>query len=288
MFRRFINIAAFVCIPIAGTVACGSRGIVMGEDTSPPAEFVSADSGTADGDVGADELMAYCPSSQCPPGWTTCPDSRFPCDTNILADSRNCGGCGMACPPNTGWETFVCNAGECKMECDNTLGSKDCDGLVDNGCETNLLSTTTCGGCNVVCDPGQSCAVDFMTKQIKCMCAPGQKNCGTAQNPACVDIANDVFNCGGCGITCNAYFTASGLSLSHFVTACDSGSCSLGCERGWADCNGRLDDGCEVDTNADPENCGGCGIVCDGVAGQACVGGRCALEPCDVDGPGAK
>ena len=232
----------------------------------------------------------------CDAGLTYCSTANPRC-VDTETNDAHCGACRNACPaqgdggPRPPNSRYGCAGGECgTLKCEPNYA--DCDGdLADpngNGCETNLLSTDTCGKCDVACDPGQSCAVEFLTKQIKCMCAPGQVNCGTAQNPSCVDVANDLFNCGGCGISCNAYFIASGLSLSHFVTACDSGSCSLGCESGWADCNGRLDDGCEVNTNADPENCGGCGIVCDGVAGQACVGGRCALEPCDVDGPGAK
>ncbi len=385
MFRRFIKIAAFVCIPIAGTVACGSRGIVMGEDMSPPAEFVSPDSGTADSDVGADELMAYCPSSQCPRGWTTCPDSRFPCDTNILADSRNCGGCGMACPPNTGWESFVCNAGACKMECNNTLGSKDCDGIVDNGCESSELDSANCGACGVACAVGERCRwQDPAHSEVGCGCPPGKLDCGL-----CTDVRGDDAHCGACGNACdptggpdapqytNTYYgcvasecgkpkckagfadcdgdIANGCETSIFtdddcgycgntcgagqkcavdplnrpscmcdegltfcqtgersglpegycadvsssgsncgacgvacpifgsaqLPVCDFGRCTVACLDGMADCNGSQSDGCEIDTRSDPRNCGGCGITCDLTLAQACVAGRCVVEPCD-------
>jgi len=233
----------------------------------------------------------------CDPGLTYC-SASFPnhC-VDTQADDANCGECKTACPvagdggPLPPHAHYGCVGGACgHLKCDGNYA--DCDGDIaapdGNGCETYLLATESCGGCNVACDPGQSCAVEFLTKAIKCMCAPGQKNCGTAQNPSCVDIASDPFNCGGCGISCNAPFVATGLKASHFVTACDSGSCSFGCEAGWADCNGRLDDGCEVNTDFDPENCGGCGNVCDGIAGQACTSGRCTIEPCQGEGPEAK
>ena len=126
------------------------------EIEQPPEQFGTPDAGP-DATPDPRELTAYCPSSQCPPGWTTCPDSRFPCDTNILADSRNCGGCGMACPLGTGFEQFTCNEGACKLECNAALRSKDCDGLVDNGCESSQLDPANCGACGVACAVGESC-----------------------------------------------------------------------------------------------------------------------------------
>jgi hypothetical protein len=65
---------------------------------------------------------------------------------------------------------------------------------------------------------------------------------------------------------------------------CNYGTCSRHCIDGRADCNGNPSDDCETNIDNDPENCGGCGIVCDAVAGQACVGGRCVVEPCNSDG----
>jgi hypothetical protein len=56
---------------------------------------------------------------------------------------------------------------------------------------------------------------------------------------------------------------------------------------GRADCNGNLEDSCEVKIDSDPYNCGACGVVCDAVAGQACVHGRCAVEPCPEQDAGS-
>ncbi|MBX3200435.1 MAG: hypothetical protein KF894_20020 [Labilithrix sp.] len=384
MFRRFIKIAAFVCIPIVGSVACGSRGIVMGEDIGQPVEFAPVDSGTTEVDADASGLTSYCPSSQCPPGWTTCPDSRFPCDTNILADGRNCGACGNSCPSGTAFEQHSCSEGVCKLDCTAT-GAKNCDGLVDNGCESIALDPKNCGACGVACAAGESCQwQDDARTVVGCGCPPGKVFCGTCRDLSdddnrcgacnnrcdptggpgapqysntyygcdsgqcgtrkctagfascdndiengcetstltdddcgscgnkcgagrrcafdesgnlacqcpdgltfcqtgevrglpvgtCVDISSNSSNCGACGVSC-------GPITEDRLPKCDYGKCVLGCRDGWADCNGSQFDGCEIDTMSDPRNCGGCGITCDLILGQACVAGTCVVEPCD-------
>ncbi len=65
-------------------------------------------------------------------------------------------------------------------------------------------------------------------------------------------------------------------SLALFAAACgpsSSGECSV--------CG---DQSC-VDTQSDPENCGGCGLVCPGT--QVCVGGSCTADPGEACDPGA-
>ncbi len=357
------------------------------EIEQPPAQFGTPDAGP-DATPDPRELIAYCPSSQCPPGWMTCPDSRFPCDTNILADSRNCGGCGMACSLNTGFEEFTCSEGACKLECYVGFGSKDCDGLVDNGCESGVHDPANCGACGVACPVGVRCMwQDEQLSEVGCGCPPGKvdcgglcrdlsaddANCGACDNACdptggpdapqyanagygcgsgqcgqlkcrapfencdgvlangcetsiftddncgacgnkcgagqkcvvgeqdrpscmcdpgltfcqtgekhgipqgyCVDVSSSVGNCGACGNSCVAF--AVGLGQSPL---CDFGKCAVRCLDGWADCNGSRSDGCETDTKSDPRNCGGCGITCDLSLGQACVAGKCVVEPCD-------
>jgi MYXO-CTERM domain-containing protein len=59
-----------------------------------------------------------------------------------------------------------------------------------------------------------------------------------------------------------------------------------GCEQGWQDCNQNEDDGCEVNTNDDPENCGGCDNACElEHATAACHQGSCVVSECE-DGYG--
>ncbi|AKU95693.1 Tryptophan synthase alpha chain [Labilithrix luteola] len=82
---------------------------------------------------------------------------------DLLNDPGNCGGCGVYCPwtwldgaIDTG--SAACKQGVCSYQC--AAGRANCDGLLDNGCET--LTTTdplNCGGCGHQCDVanGQPC-----------------------------------------------------------------------------------------------------------------------------------
>jgi hypothetical protein len=58
--------------------------------------------------------------------------------------------------------------------------------------------------------------------------------------------------------------------------------CTSGWREAWTNCNATLDDGCEVNTATDPNNCGTCGNKC--APGQIClVQGleppKCACDP---------
>jgi hypothetical protein len=47
------------------------------------------------------------------------------------------------------------------------------------------------------------------------------------------------------------------------------------CNPGYSNCDGSDANGCEVNTNADPKNCGGCGTVCPPNT-PACASGKCS------------
>jgi hypothetical protein len=60
------------------------------------------------------------------------------------------------------------------------------------------------------------------------------------------------------------------------------GPCLPVCAAGFADCDGNIDNGCEINTQVDANHCGACGTVCTAPAGNSpvCIGGVC-----DVCGP---
>ncbi|UJR80742.1 hypothetical protein [Sandaracinus amylolyticus] len=81
------------------------------------------------------------------------------------------------------------------------LGEIECDGM----CVDGRTDPSHCGGCDVVCDPGELCAEGVCTAT----CDPPLVRCGAR----CIDVSSDPDNCGGCGIVC-----ASGI--------CIDGECS--------------------------------------------------------------
>ena len=386
MFRTAARFVASLTPIVFVLLACG-REVLVGEVIDGGAPSFTAPDAALIEEV--DELLSYCPSSECAAGHTTCPSSRFRCDVDLLTDVNNCGECGHECP-STG--KFVCDEGRCILSCDG-INELDCDGLPDNGCEAVPNSADNCGGCGIKCPDGVAC-VRRKLASFACGCSPGELDCGSPLFP-CVDPSDDdancgacgnacppggdgttepapntyfgcwngecgkpkceagfidcdgladngcetsVFdseNCGGCGVSCGvgaecgAKFTLAGMvpmcmcpqgmtfcggsitmgsatlkmgdcydlaadngncggcgtsctdSTPHARGLCVYGRCETRCSYGWEDCNGAPMDGCETNIASDPMNCGGCGIVCDGVAGQACVDGRCMVEPCD-------
>jgi hypothetical protein len=101
------------------------------------------------------------------------------------------------------------------------------------------------------------------------VCPTGTTDCGGV----CLDLQNDINNCGACGNVCPE-------GQPGFVRGCAEGNCFFmrerACAEGLSSCNGVC-----VDRLTDPANCGLCGNVC--AAGEICFGGQCAREHrCDA------
>jgi hypothetical protein len=88
---------------------------------------------------------------------------------------------------------------------------------------------------------------------------------GIAANGCETNVAFDVNNCGMCYFVC---------TVPNATPSCTWGKCTIGmCNAGYLDCNASPSDGCEVDGQTDPANCGMCGNAC--AAGHLCAGGAC-------------
>lgn len=216
----------------------------------------------------------------CPPGFTRCGDEC----KNLGSDNDSCGVCDKKCdapkngddpewkcgpfvqPTNTAW---ACEGGGCKLACKEHFGDCNAD-LCADGCEMDLKNDpANCGAC------GRACAANQQCVEGQCLCPAGTTRCGNR----CVDVNVDPDNCGGCGNIC----PGAGVTDNGSPT-CNGGRCGYTCYAGFADCNNRLNDGCETNIGTDPRNCGGCGTKCDRDRGQPCVVGKCLTKPC---GPAA-
>jgi hypothetical protein len=175
--------------------------------------------------------MGVC-ASACVPGKANCnlpmaPMADDGCETDATKVG-NCGGCGNACgagaptstplsclmaSPMTNVTTYVCGCvhdGDCK--------EAGAGGTCSNG-------VCTCGG--NACRPGEVCqhgsSGDGCTCHGNAACGSGQTCCdGT---PSCVDILNDVNNCGACGHVCPPSFNCldGGCGCHGTSSACDAG-----------------------------------------------------------------
>ena len=121
-------------------------------------------------------------------------------------------------------------------------------------------------------------------------CPDGFGTCASGGGPAykCgTDLKRDVDHCGACGNKCLHY------GRLHMTSRCIEGGCELECwspkmpgdEGEWRNCNGKVDDGCEVDVNTDDKNCGACGNVC--ANGVPCVEGKCGCPSGQIACDGA-
>jgi hypothetical protein len=199
------------------------------------------------------------PGSACSAGkcMVSCQSSLTNCNgvcRDLSSDPANCGGCDSRCAAGN-----VCDGGKCALSC--TAPLQNCNG----GCKDLTVDPGNCGACGMKCGANQACAAGKCTTT----CAMGQTVC---QN-ACTSLAIDPLNCGGCGKAC-------GGNGMNATAVCVNSACALYCARGFLDCDGMAQNGCEVAYASDPANCGSCGVICPsgGNSKAVCKNAQCALQ----------
>ena len=81
--------------------------------------------------------------------------------------------------------------------------------------------------------------------------------------------------CDGLDNNCNGKIDdLGGVWVENGEGVCQNGQITVkSCQRGFADCDGKADNGCEVDLMRDNDNCGACGNACPSL--EICVAGIC-------------
>ncbi len=141
----------------------------------------------------------------------------------------------------------VCGIGDCMAS-----GSTSCvDGVIVDSCTPGTPSTETCDGrdndCDLSVDEGGVCSGPSCD-------GPGEELC----NDICVNLSNDISNCGACGNSCPMF------------QGCVNGSCQAPCSLGTQRCpDGVCRLVCPVSCDPGETACGS--VCCE--AGQTCIAG---------------
>lgn len=232
-------------VALSSPAACGACGVSC-SDPTPFCQFIEG---------------GYVCTERCVSG--------VPCGQSCVrteSDPLHCGGCGIACStaPNA---VSTCAGGRCALTCSS--GFADCDENMDNGCETPTDgNVANCGGCGIVCPVPANGSATCTDGVCGIRCDPGYADCNGMASDGCeTSLLTDAEHCGTCGNRCVASGTITAV-------ACDAGACEiLACVAPHGDCDGVYANGCEIDTDANRDHCGGCGDACN--PGRRCCGGEC-------------
>ena len=137
---------------------------------------------------------------------TTYPDLCSSTCVNLTSDVNNCGSCGNKCTVTHG--TAGCSNGSCVAVSCNSNYHKTADG---KGCEINTI--TDCGASHTVCPNATNGSAKCSTSGV-CSLYCNNSSYPDLCSSTCVDLANDVNNCGSCGNKCTGS-----------TTVCDGGVC---------------------------------------------------------------
>jgi hypothetical protein len=214
-----------------------------------------------------------CVIAQCNQGFRDC-DAMYAdgCEVNTVSDVGNCGACGNSCV--TANATAACINSACAIGMCNQ-GFADCDKLVVNGCEIDTaMDLANCGGCGKVCAVANGTPVCTMGACTIGGCTKNFSDCDKMVGDGCeVNYTVDVNNCGGCNMKCQA--------VANATASCGGAMCKAICANGFVDCDMQYANGCEVSTQTDVNNCGGCGKVCVlANATPKCTAGACGVAAC--------
>ncbi|MCB9617074.1 MAG: SUMF1/EgtB/PvdO family nonheme iron enzyme, partial [Sandaracinus sp.] len=185
-------------------------------------------------------------------------DGRVDEDVDTTSDASNCGACGRVC--RFARATATCSVGACAIAACND-GFFDLDGVAGNGCEYGCVpadpAVERCNARDDDCDG----RVD-----------EGNPDSGAACGSTTGECAAGAEQCMAGALVCVG---ATGPAVESCNTRDD-------------DCDGRTDE--TTNLLSDPNNCGGCGVVCSQPnAVTRCAAGACSRVGCragfvDLDG----
>jgi hypothetical protein len=261
----------------AGVCRVGACAMGFGDCDGNVANGCEADLRTDGAHCGA--CRNRCSGSQsCSAGRcvSTCAAGEMTCGmscVNVATNVNHCGACDRRCEV-MGVGTPTCVAGTCGVAC--PAGQGNCDGNPTNGCEVSLAGNVShCGACGMMCASLANSNPSCGASGCGFVCNFGWANCNAMRDDGCeTQTGNDLANCGRCGARC---------APANAVGVCNQSACQIrACNPGFADCDGNVSNGCEVNTLTSNTHCGGCGRACSlARAMAACREGACQVTSCN-------
>lgn len=235
-------------------------------------DFGNLSGGTTSTDGGAATLDAEaCPASQ-----KSCVGKCVEQSDPSVGCSGECSACASA--PNAQSQCVlqnnseVCGTGTCNPQFGN------CDDQAENGCETQITTTTNCGACGTSCAPLPYCEPSATAGSgyvCSSSCDAPNTVCGDGGTAECVNLLSNNGHCGSCGVTC---------AVSNGSGTCSGGSCAITCNTNYFLCKNA----CSLPSNAQcGSSCAACaaGKACDLSVGSAtygtCISVGSGGSPCD-------
>ena len=213
-----------------------------------------------------------------------CETNQVLCDGKCWETMNNPEHCGAIAHPEDGHcynpngdmncgEGGVCINGECvKNNCTDAEFPNMCENSGERTCVNFKTDPDNCGNCRVSCETeaankphaklvetGDVC--ENGKCQFTCMNENGIEyhNCGTVDNPECVNLLKDNANCGTCGHACTGE-TSSCVQGECQANQCPGNQCAItNCENNTSNC-GRNCINCYQETNANEATCSDDGV----------------------------